>query len=527
MKLPLPLLLGLVLLVVLASPARAQHDPHRNSVRHIAANKWQALEKELGKADQDDPETRFVRALAAAHRGNLEEAEQQAAAALQAGLPIERLLAGPRALDPLRQRPVFADWEKQHAPSGPSPLLHGPMLGAVTDRTANVWLRTAEPATVRVVVRNAQGNIATASEARTTADSDRTAVLKLDNLRPATNYRYEISVNGKAFPHEGRRLRTAPTSGKPAQFRVAMGGGAGFVPQWERMWDTILAQQPDAMLMLGDNVYIDDPKTRMTSDYCYYRRQSRPEWRRLIARTPIYAIYDDHDFGANDCVPGPEIESPAWKRQVWNQFRTQWANPSYGGGPTQPGCWFDFMIGDVHFILLDGRYYRRRGEEPSMLGPVQLQWLKQTLKQSKGTFKVLTSPVPWTAGIKPGSKDPWDGFPAEREAIFSFIEENRIDGVVLAAADRHRSDLRINQRPNGYPLYEFESSKLTNRHTHPVVKTPGLVWGYNQKCSFGLMHFDTTKTDPTIRFEVHSIDGERIHTHELKRSELTFDAAAR
>lgn len=274
--------------------------------------------------------------------------------------------------------------------------------------------------------------------------------------------------------------------------------------------------------MLGDNVYIDDPTHQLTSDYCYYRRQSRPEWRRLVSQTAMYAIYDDHDFGTNDCVPGPEIESPVWKRQVWNSFRSNWANPSYGGGDEQPGCWFDFYLGDVHFILLDGRYYRTRGKEPSMLGPVQLKWLERTLKQSKGVFKVLTSPVPWTVGIKPGSRDPWDGFPKEREHVFSFIAENKIEGVILAAADRHRSDLRVTQRPGAYPLYEFESSRLTNRHTHGVVKTPGLIWGYNKKCSFGLMHFDTTVDDPTVRFEVHSIDGELIHSHELKRSELEF-----
>ena len=54
------------------------------------------------------------------------------------------------------------------------------------------------------------------------------------------------------------------------------------------------------------------------------------------------------------------------------------------------------------------------------------------------------------------------------------------------------------------------------------MKTEGLVWGYNKKCSFGLMEFDTTAEDPTLRFEVHSIDGERIHSHQIKRSQLRF-----
>ena len=41
-------------------------------------------------------------------------------------------------------------------------------------------------------------------------------------------------------------------------------------------------------------------------------------------------------------------------------------NPYYGGGEKQPGCWFDFWIGKVHFVLIDGRYYR---ESPKLKNP--------------------------------------------------------------------------------------------------------------------------------------------------------------
>jgi len=115
----------------------------------------------------------------------------------------------------------------------------------------------------------------------------------------------------------------------------------------------------------------------------------------------MYAMYDDHDFGMNDCNPGPEIETPAWKRQVWETFRRNWVNPSYGGGDAQPGCWFDFHRGDVHVIMLDGRYYRDK-QGGIMLGPVQKAWLFETLKASNATFKVISSPAPFCPKIKPG-----------------------------------------------------------------------------------------------------------------------------
>ncbi|MDB4662533.1 hypothetical protein OAE61_02755 [Verrucomicrobiales bacterium] len=64
------------------------------------------------------------------------------------------------------------------------------------------------------------------------------------------------------------------------------------------------------------------------------------------------------------------------------------------------------------------------------------------------------------------------------------------------------------------------SSRLTNRHTHPVVKTDGLIWGYSKKCSFGLMKFDTTAEDPQVIFEGINIDGENVGEFVLKRSML-------
>jgi len=492
--------------------ARAQHDAHRNAVQAIADGRLQRVDSLLSKAGKYDPETHFVRMLAQLKQGQVEAAVKSSEAALQAGLPFERLVAGPRELlAALHQTESFG---RRLADRPDLRLVHGPMIGSVTDSAASFWVRTAKAAEVRVVIGDRQSQ-----PVKTGAESDYTATVQVDGLSPASEYAYQLQIDGQGVDVGEPQFRTYPRPGSAAKFSVVFGGGAGYVPKWERMWDTILETRPDALLMLGDNVYIDQPEHTLCQHYCYYRRQSRPEWRRLVASTPTYAIYDDHDFGTNDCVPGPKIESPPWKRQVWNLFRQNWVNPAYGGGEQQPGCWFDFHIGDVHFILIDGRYYRDR-TGGDMLGPAQEKWLLETLNSSTSTFKVLASPVPWTEGVKPGSRDPWDGYPQQRERIFSFIEQNEIPGVLLIAADRHRTDLRTTRRPDGYDLYEFESSRLTNRHTHGVVKTPGLIWGYNKTCSFARMRFDTTASDPRVTLECISIDGETIHSHVLRASQL-------
>jgi len=491
--------------VLLPCSVWAQHDAGRDAVRELAKGDYRSAAKELEKKAKNSPidqaEKHVVRAMAASLQNDGATALKEAQLAVQNGAPFGRFAAGPKdTFAPLYQTPGYATW----AASFDLTLVHGPMIGAVSGDSAKVWLRTAEPANVSVIVSG--GGTTHQLDATTDFETDHTAVTSFSGLEPKTAYEVTVLAGDREV---GRgSFRTTRPQHEPDKFTVVVGGGAGFTPKHERMWATIEQHQPDALCLLGDNVYIDDPTHPLTHHYCYYRRQSQPDWRSLVAKTPTYAIYDDHDFGLNDCIPGPFIDKPEWKRSVWKIFRNNWVNPAYGGGDAQPGCWFDFYIGDVHFIALDGRYYRD-DVGGTMLGPVQKKWLLQTLKESKGTFKVMASPVPWSAGVKPGSRDTWDGYAAEREEIFSFVEANRLDGVVLISADRHRVDVRKTRRPNGYDLYEVMSSRLTNVHTHSLVqdaKGSEYLIGYNEKPAFAKLDFDTTASPPTLTCRIIDID---------------------
>jgi alkaline phosphatase D len=498
----------------------------RDSISQIVDGKYDAAIKDSEKYLDKNPkdlESMYVMAVAYAQKGNIEKALGYVKQAVDTGLPFSRFLTGPRdLLKPLNDSTEFKALAKKHRVE----LLHGPMLGCVTDTSAKFWVRTANEAPVQVFVSNSEKMDPALSSAvvKTNKAKDFTAVVTIQGLKPDTRYYYKLLVDGSMEPRLWS-FRTFPASGIKSRFWIGFGGGAGFTPQHERMWDTVTTHNLIAFLLLGDNVYIDNPTRRAVQQYCYYRRQSRLEFRDFVASTAIYAIWDDHDFTINDSGGGPEIREPEWKIPVWHTFTNNWNNPYYAGGENQPGCWFDFSIGDVDFFMLDGRYYRTKTgvKNPSMLGPVQKKWLFKKLKSSKAAFKVLASPVPWAFGAKPGSRDPWQGYKAEREEIFSFLEANKIDGVILISADRHRSDIWRIDRPNGYPLYEFESSKLTNIHTHKVM--PGSLFGYNKKCSFGLLRFDTTIPDPQVTYKIINIDNEVIYTFSLKRSQLTHKIA--
>ena len=519
----------LVFLAVSCVPVRAAAADqykwrHRKVWGLIDSGKWAEAVQKLDPIlvrHPNDLEAMYLLAVAHANLDQSDRALWYAKKAILAGMPATRFIVGPRVWTaPLVRHEKFAALLGERPPG----IVHGPMLGCIAATGARVWVRTAEEAGVTIRYCKADLGRAGRQQARTAeghtkAGTDFTATIALTGLEPDTQYLYAAGMAGEAVPpaSDWKTFRTAPATDAGSAFTIAFGGGAGYTPQNERMWDVIRARKPRALLLLGDNVYIDMPKNPNVQRYCYYRRQSRPEWQRLVAAIPVYTIYDDHDFGVNDCVPGHETFEPAWKPKVWEVFTENWVNPGYGGGPKQPGCWYDFTIGDVHFIMLDGRYYRSL-KKKSMLGPVQLQWLLDTLKTSRKTFKVLASPVPWAKGTKGRSRDTWDGFPQEREQIFSFLEKNRIEGVVVLSADRHRSDAWKIERPAGYDLYEFESSRLTNVHSHSPMKKA--LFSYNRKQSFGLIDFDTVAADPTLTYRIVNIDGKEVYKLTLTGSQL-------
>ncbi len=502
---------------------------HQSALRFVLRNQIARSEEFLTKylgTHPGDEETLYMLGVLNLQRGDTDTGEEFLRRAVDEGLPAGRLIAGPRdLLRPLWDSPLLREIRRQH---NDEPV-QGPLVGSMTGSSFSVWVRTADETDVRLIVRETGSTdpLPGGRAVRSTAVEDYTAVATVGGLRPDTEYTYAVRLGGGSLRfHPRQTVRTFPADGQSSGFVIAFGGGAGFVPPNERMWNTIGNFDPDALLLLGDNVYIDDPESVLMQQYTYQRRQSRPEWRELMAHTPTFTIWDDHDFSTNDSWGGARTSVPFWKKDwVFPIFRQNWANPGYAGGDEQPGCWYSFNIGDVSFIMLDCRYYRTapNDPEPSMLGPVQMQWLKQQLTGATEQFIVLCSSVPWDFRTKGDSLDTWNGYKDERNEIFDFIVGQRISGVVLLSADRHRSDAWKIERKAGYGFYEFSSSRLTNQHVHPRMENAGALFSYNELQSFGLVTFDTDVDDPTVKYEIVNIDGDKPFTLEVRRSELLHE----
>jgi len=96
------------------------------------------------------------------------------------------------------------------------------------------------------------------------------------------------------------------------------------------------------------------------------------------------------------------------------------------------------------------------GEEPiAMMGPEQLEWLKESLKESKATWKIISSHDP--IGIVTGGAGDRDSFGNELPEILGrefevkellqFINDNKIENVVSLSSDVHFT-AHVNMHPD-------------------------------------------------------------------------------
>ena len=393
-------------------------------------------------------------------------------------------------------------------------LMQGPMIGASGAAHFTVWARAsgALPVQVEYSPDRAFGNPKTTAVVRALPDNDFIVVIRVEGLQPDTPYYYRVLVDGIVDRYQPTPYMTKTAPKGPADFRVAFGSCARFV--WDRhqpVFDGVVSQSPDLFFWLGDNVYADTEAPEMIADEL--RRQRIVErMQPLIRSVPQLAIWDDHDFGYNNS----DGSSPG-KLQALAVFKRYWANPAFGL-PGTPGVFFEHSHGGVDFFFLDGRYYRTPNSAPdgstkAFLGAAQTEWLKQRLLASRAPFKVLVCGSGWSAADGPQG-DTWAAFLTERNALFDFIRDRGIGGVVLLSGDSHVGELNCIPRSEsgGYDLYDMVSSPLANAmsETWATQKPEArLRKVYVKGANFGLLEF-RMKPEPTLLFTLRDQTGASV-----------------
>lgn len=394
--------------------------------------------------------------------------------------------------------------------------MQGPMVGAVTSSSILIWARLSDPRAVQVEYGTSPLLDQTRRSDAVTAkpEDDHTVRLQIDGLEAGTTYYYRLLVDGEPDDYLGAkppfRVATAPAPGLRGRFRIGFGSCARIQEDpIQQIWLVVNDAKPELFFWLGDNVYADTHSLDIFQEE-YRRQRMVPAAQPVLTSVPQLATWDDHDYGLNN----HDRTSPV-KEVGLSAFKQYWANPSYGL-PGTPGVFFKYSYGAVDFFVLDGRYYRDPNADPdrpgkTMLGHRQLGWLKDGLKESTATFKVLVSGSGWSRAKGPGG-DAWSSFLYERDTLFSFIRDEEIQGVVLMSGDTHVAEANCIpfSEQGGYDFYDLTSSPLAQtpsddwQERRPEIRIRNPVF---EAANFGVIDFDTTEDDARLTYWVLDTNG--------------------
>jgi alkaline phosphatase D len=287
-----------------------------------------------------------------------------------------------------------------------------------------------------------------------------------------------------------------------------------------QIFTNIHAKNPDAMLWLGDNLYLREAdwysRTGIMKRYTHSR--SVAELQPLLASTHHYAIWDDHDFGPND-----SDRSFIHKDKTLEAFRLFWGNPSVGLPHAEGGITSAFQWADMDFFLMDNRYFRtpnrRTTGEAVYFGETQLEWLIDALVASSAPFKFVA-----TGGQVLNTEPVYENYarlaPEERAYLLGRIQEENIKGVIFLTGDRHHTEMSKYVNARGNAVYDLTISPLTsgagsNRDDeHNLLREEGtLVLQRN----FGLLSFSGPREERSLLIQVFDTEGEELWQRTIKQ----------
>jgi hypothetical protein len=244
-------------------------------------------------------------------------------------------------------------------------LVLGPMLRYAGTESATFWVETSAPCGVEILGHST----------RTFAvERHHYALLLVDDLDPATATPYDVRLDGITVwpPDDGRPRPVVRTRANQRQSRLVFGSCRIGSPQptelaapWpedirqtgiDALWTYAKQLQqgdtewPDAVLLLGDQVYADEvspatldfirsrrdteqPPGEQIADFEEYTRLYRESWsdpdiRWLFSTVPTTMIFDDHDVHDDWNISWLWVremrERPWWEARITGAFMAYW-----------------------------------------------------------------------------------------------------------------------------------------------------------------------------------------------------------
>lgn len=313
------------------------------------------------------------------------------------------------------------------------------------------------------------------------------------------------------------------------------------------VWRAVADFAPDVLLLLGDNVYGDSEDMAVLREK-YGVLAANPGFADLFSRVPIVAVWDDHDYGANDA--GSDYPRRRESQQVFLDFFGIAADSPLR---TREGIYRAVVVGPpgrrVQFICLDTRFHRSplgsipllervRGEGPyrptddpaaTVLGAEQWRWLAGVLAEPAEVRIVMSS---IQVAATEHHWEQWGNFPTERARLFRTLRTSNAGGIVVVSGDRHSAEIsRIEPGDEAldYPLYDLTASSLNQPQSSGRADEPNRhrVGPRYREPNFGTLEIAwDDPAGPTVTLAIRDVRGAVVHAERLRLADLASPAAA-
>ena len=394
-------------------------------------------------------------------------------------------------------------------------ISHGPMLGDIRSDGAAIWFRTKMPARIELILENEITSVEKITYIKTHAENDNAHTIRVKDLSENTPYNFELRYGADSVKG---RFRTLTSGTLIKETNISFGScyhQSVLNDEKGLVFRKILEQDPDVVIFAGDLPYSKAGRLdELRENHKLFRENNN--FTALISNVPIYAIYDDHDFGEDN-----SDGTNKYKIEALKAFNEYWPNPK---SEESEGIYTSFMINNAEVFLLDTRFFSRQSKDaPTILGDKQFEWLCSNLKASIANYKILVSGV----SLASTNDDGWNGkyYKGKKEKLLSCIYENEISGVMMISGDSHRAEInryRLGGWNSDNFLYDFTSSPLKSGIIRDGWKEDDeLLYVYKEEDSlFASLQLNPENENNTVIFNLISPAGGVVKTMKLSGADL-------
>jgi alkaline phosphatase D len=315
--------------------------------------------------------------------------------------------------------------------------------------------------------------------------------VEAEGLQADREYWYRFMAGDDVSP--AGRTRTAPEATvQPQRLRFGLASCQQYEQGYFSAYRHLLAEDLDLMVHVGDYIYesswgsnlvrrhsAGEPRTLAQYRDRHAQYKTDPDMQLMHAAVPWLVTWDDHevdndyaDNRAEDLDPDfLTRRAAAYQAYFEHMPLREAARPRGPDMRLHQRCDWGTL---ARLHMLDGRQYRtwqacprpgrggsnnvdesctaRLAANRTMFGAEQERWLEQGLREAPDRWHVLAEATLVARAATPvegGERfwtDAWDGYPAARDRLLRFLDDNEIRSCVMVSGDAHTNyvaDLKL------------------------------------------------------------------------------------